>query len=173
MRKARVCPNSNLWNSPSGGWKGSKNTFPGKTGFGFDEWLTAHQIQNALPWMKPNIDYSIAFIQSYKKQRPGFRDDLELFTIDPHGTRLLVGSIQDCVRLSAFEAASLRATLNANGALALMQNIVNQYYPAHQPLNFIQPEDMINACFESSMIQFHQTPNSVQHSHSRYSILYR
>ncbi|MBY0409568.1 MAG: hypothetical protein K2Q97_05435, partial [Burkholderiaceae bacterium] len=68
--------------------------------------------------MKPNTDYSIVFIQSYKTQRPGFRDDLELFTIDPQGTRLLVGSIKDCVRLSASESAFLHAALNANGALA-------------------------------------------------------
>lgn len=173
MRKARVCPNSNLWNSPSGGWKGSPNTFPGNSGFGFDEWLTAHSMRSPLPWMKPNTDYYIAFIQAYKKQRPGFRDDLELFTINPNGTRLLVGTIKDCVRLSHSEAASLHTALVHSGAITLMQGFVNRYCPRHQPLHLMPPEEMINACFESTMINFQQPPIPTHHNHSRYSILYR
>lgn len=173
MRKARVCLNSNLWNSPSGGWKGSLNTFPGNSGFGFDEWLTAHPMRSPLPWMKPNTDYYISFIQSYKKQRPGFRDDIELFTIDPNGTRLIVGEIKDCIRLNQSETVLLHSALMLSGKIANMQAIINRYSFRHQSLHLMPPEDLINVCFESSMINFQKTPIPAHYSHSRYSILYR
>lgn len=182
-RKARLCPSSNHWTSPSGGWKGPNGTtFAALSGFGFDEWLSAthNQVSNLFLWMPKNVVYCIAFIQAYKKKQPGFCSSLELFIIDQNRTRLVVGTLQSCRRLSPSESHTAFNLFNGNGALATMQGHITPvpapFYPPlvpHVPLVTIpDPEDIFNCCFQLTDLALLPNPVIANHNHKMYSILY-
>jgi hypothetical protein len=184
-RIARLCPSTNNWTGPSGGWKGpAGTTFPAKYGFGFDEWLNANQVMNLFPeWMTENVTYCIAFIQAYKKQRPGFCAPVELFIIDQNHERLVVGTLKSCRRLSTAESDQAFNFFSKNGVLAAMQGQITPvpapYWPrlgVHPPLTSLaqHTQEMFNCCFQLSELTLLATArHPAIHNYRKYNNLKR
>ena len=93
----RVCWNDKGWRLPAGR-AGNDSGYAGRARFGHEEWLFNFS------WTVGGFHY--AFLQPVNKvrdRRAGESLDLLLWTIDPNGHRLQVGTITDCKILTAEE----------------------------------------------------------------------
>lgn len=189
IRYARICPNKNGWQRPDNENKGSQaTTFPGKFGFGFEEWLGRFDwIWNGprFQWMEAGVQYHCGFIQAFKKQPEQAIHNVEFFIIDENSNRILVGQINGCRRLSATELVTVFNIYNSSGWLTLMQTELNlanqnamQKYRAVQYRNQLAnmgnaPQEIFNVCFRVKDFDIINPLQIRRYFHQRYSNLYR
>jgi hypothetical protein len=122
--------------------------------------------------MKQGLPYCIGFVQAFRRQKPGFITDVDLFVIDQAKNRLKVGEIKNCRRLTNNEANSLHTLFQNTGVLASMQTQLSTFAPAYPSLAAQPAEEVINVAYAKSDISFQANATPVGHTYSRYSILY-
>lgn len=119
-RFARICYNTNSWDKPSNQVKGKENSFPGRQGFGFDEWLldtrklsfpislsSLYYDDASYKKITQKTDLVAGFIQAYKHLPAGQIHDLFLFSINS-GSFNIELEIKDCMRLSDYDANQIK-----------------------------------------------------------------
>jgi hypothetical protein len=167
MRYARICRSTNGWTQPSGTNRGRGNAFPAVNGFGFEEWIMATPTMNSgsLQGLR------LGFIQGYKRQKPGFIDDVTLYYMDDQGNRISAISISNCRRLSPSEATQGYTYYTASGFVTIMHQQLAS-------LNLNAPPntwglDVFNVVFNPEDATLLMPQQNCASGHTYYTHLYR
>jgi hypothetical protein len=134
----RVCWNDKGWRLPAGK-TGSDGGYAGRSRFGHEEWL--------LNFAWTIAGYHYAFLQPVNRVRDtkaGESVNLLLWTIDPAGNRLQVGTIDDCKILTAEERIGALLEHKKRGWFRQMQQDVQAVAGKAEELEW---DDLFNVRF--------------------------
>lgn len=130
----RICWNDRDWKGPSGknGKNKSSDTFEGKYGFGFEEWLNEQS--------RIIEGYHYSFIQSLGSSKHfGKIYNIALVKSDIHGNRFLAGKIKNGICISHQESADIFAIYQSKNWLKEMYKEIESvggksiYFRTQQP----------------------------------------
>jgi hypothetical protein len=139
---ARLCWNTNAWQSPSGrfGKVGSQKAFEGEFGFGHEEWLLDHS--------RLVDGWKYGFIQALNhsfEKYSGATIDLLLYTIDNKTKRRYwVASISGVEVLTEKQSSQVRRMFETNGWLDEMREQVEMLGLDDGTLGVERPQDLLN-----------------------------
>lgn len=142
FKVARLCWNTNDWQSPTGriGKVGNKKAFEGEYGFGHEEWVLDHS--RLLDGWK--YGFIQALNHSFQKYA-GTTIDLLLYTIDNKSKRRYwVASIAQAQVLTEQEAKQANRTFEKNGWLDEMREQVRMQGLDDDTLTVETPQELLN-----------------------------
>jgi len=166
MRYARICPNTNNWIKPSGGYKGPPRTFPGNNSYGYEEWIMgAPTITGG-----PLNGLRAGFIQGFGGRNSISPEDVTLFYMQ-NGVKFSALTISKCRKITNSEALDVYNYYVAIGFFSQMQSDLNAVGLAMLP--FASEINIFNVVFKPSDIVVCSPQTVFLNWFPRYSILYK